>query len=233
MSGFSNGESLSLLKERACVFVFIWVLMLSFSGCYSYEAPDQSGENVVKLKRLMDRYNFGQYETVLPLAISHLKKFPESRRASTIIGFSYLHLGKAEKAEDFFNKQVDKWPDWQDGLLGLGRLARRQGNYRTAREYYEKVIGVNQQNSKAFTGLVVLDLCEGKFQDAKTNAEKAIEFSPNNAEYHANLAIANYYTGDVEEAKKAMKKAADLKYKKLEIVQQILSGQSNPFPVKR
>lgn len=91
-----------------------------------------------------------------------------------------------------------------------GRYYRQEGRYKEARQAFEKAIGLNPGNDKAYLGLGWCYEKEGRFSEALDSFKKVIQMNPE--EEDAYLELGWLYTGQKKyaEAKEAFEMALQL-----------------------
>ena len=152
----------------------------------------------------------GHDKEAYALLDSILSRHPEDQTTQVL----YLHIlvmSHGEKAADLAGKLMAAYPDsWEVQYL-KGVLEMREGNFASARGFFERSIELSpdHDHSHADLGNTLAQL--GDLAGAKMQLEKAIELGDNEPEVHYNLARVLIRLGDNTQAQEQMKLYQKLK----------------------
>lgn len=108
----------------------------------------------------------------------------------------YYELGQKDKAEEYFNKAIEKDPENID-------LLEQKASYSTndeAQKIYDKIIEINPNYVDAYYQKSVLYIYQKNIEEALKYALKSVEMDCNNAEYQYNLARIYDNLGEFDKA---------------------------------
>ncbi|MBD3264462.1 MAG: tetratricopeptide repeat protein, partial [Candidatus Omnitrophica bacterium] len=188
-----------LLKEAEIIFKKLlkkypdWKAVYKDLG-YVYNQLEEleAAEKIFKKLVQMEPDNIQAYRN---LGYSYDKRglLPEARRVySKVLELSrekdikdYLSLGSIYfKQEDYVNSEkiyseaLDKYPDNQGALEGLGFSCLRQGELEIARKIFEKVLSIYPDSEEAYTGLAVYYDKNNNPSQAEKMFKQAISLNP-------------------------------------------------------
>lgn len=150
------------------------------------------------------------------------------------LGWIYFLYGKNDESKKFFKEEIG-WANnhfnnsnydpyypyedkayiestYSDGNYGLGLLAKRAGDYKTAVIHLENAIKKHNQFSEKSEIITALGDCyleQYKYSDAAAIYSKAISENKKNLTAHLKLAWSYYYDKKYDMAEKAFEKAQD------------------------
>lgn len=122
---------------------------------------------------------------------------------------AYEGLGELNKAEDFFNKAIERRREYWGGYHNLGKFYLRQDRYQAAVETYRKVIELAPDRAEALTNLGTAYYRLGKGDKALDAYHRSIEVQPN-YEVLTNLGTIYFYDKNYPKAIQMYEKALDI-----------------------
>lgn len=122
---------------------------------------------------------------------------------------AYEGLGEPEKAEDFYQKAIERRKDYWGGYNSLGKFYLKQERFEEAVETYLKVTELAPERVGGFTNLGNAYFGLRKVDKALDAFHKSLEIRPN-YEALTNLGIFYFYKKDYQEAIRMYEQALDL-----------------------
>lgn len=119
--------------------------------------------------------------------------------------------GKLDSAAAIYHRVLQAEPANHVALHGLGLVAYRREDYRSAAEWINRAITVNPSESNYHNTLGACQRAMGRPQDAISSYRKALALRPDNAEAHANMGNALKDLGSYDEAIASYGRAAAIK----------------------
>ena len=108
----------------------------------------------------------------------------------------YYELGQKDKAEELFNRAIEKDPE----NIELLEQKALYSNNEEAQKIYDKIIEINPNYVDAYYQKSVLYIYQKNLEEALKYAQKAVEMDCNNAEYQYNLARIYDSMGEYDKA---------------------------------
>ncbi len=124
--------------------------------------------------------------------------------------FALYNQGDPQKAIDYFNKALDKDPNYVLAHYDLAVAHRNQGDIPLAIEKYEEVIKINPKFPEGLSNLGGHYFREGRYEEAVRSFKSAIEHYPNFIQALSNLGAALVKTEKGQEAIPYLKQAISL-----------------------
>ncbi len=111
--------------------------------------PEENIESALKF------FNSQEYDEAIDILKEITKKEPSNTKAWTLLGNSYLKLGKNKKAIKSYETaiQIDAKNEW--AYIGLGDAYRAMREHSNAIAAYKYAIEINPKNAEAHYGLGV------------------------------------------------------------------------------
>ncbi len=133
-----------------------------------------------------------------------LEKHPGDQKTQ-LLYLETLVIGHADKATPFAHELLAAYPNQWQVLFLNGELEAREGNFKTARELFDRSIAQNAQyaSSQKALGNVLNNL--GDLPGAKEHLGKAIALGDGSPEVEYDLASVLRRMGDTEEAREKLK----------------------------
>jgi len=165
----------------------------------------------------------------LELALSEfLQRFPRSTEGWILKGNLSLQLSKTGAARKAFTRALALDDADDRPLLGLGVVARREGRYDLAEDYYYRVLKSNPASHTAKSNLLIVEILNGSLDTAVSLGEDAWRGAdkrePGQLAIGANLAIAYHESGREKEAGRLLRQLKDLNYQGAPYLQMYLEG---------
>lgn len=123
------------------------------------------------------------------------------------LGKCYARLGKHKLAVKLLGEVVRKRPRLIAPRIDLGLALIGLGQFATARQQFQQVLGVDQNNVKALLGVASADFSEGNWNGALANAQTAQMQGGQNFAVHYMLGRAAKLAGDTTLSVKALDQA--------------------------
>ena len=137
-----------------------------------------------------------------------LERFPQSDRAPTAhsdLADIYVRRGELDQALEQYRQLRDNFNDYRiEGIVGMGRINRMNGDLSKARELYEEGLSIDAENTALTLGIAALNVEERRFDEALENLRPIAENSSNE-----NGAEAQYLIGEVFRAQGNYNQAID------------------------
>lgn len=125
-------------------------------------------------------------------------------------GVELFRAGKFNEAESHFIKSTQLAPNWWTNWNNLGAISERNGDYKKAKEYYQKAVD-NGNYYLAFENLASIYLFrDNNPLEAKKFTENSLRKLPLNAKLWFILAISEYQLGNSQQALEASRQAYTL-----------------------
>ena len=132
------------------------------------------------------------------------------------LGKCYARLGKNKRAVELLMQVVKKRPQLTGARLDLGSALNGMGQHAAAREQFNAVLSVEQDNAKAMLGLAQADFDEGNWSGAMKFAESAQFSGGSNFSVMYMLGRAAKLSGQSQLSVNSLQKADKLMEKYLE-----------------
>lgn len=113
---------------------------------------------------------------------------PDSAEAHLIRGQNYWSEGRRNEAIEYYEKAVERRPNWDEGRVHLGDALKTQGLSIDAIPHFQELVALEPDNPDYHVRLA--DACWSageRLNEALAGYKRAIELSPECAVYHANL----------------------------------------------
>ena len=108
-----------------------------------------TGQNLVKNKR------FGE---ALNIFLNLLKNENKDKRVYFYLGLIYFELNSFDKSIFYYNKYLKNYPNSINALLNLAIVMQSSGKLQLAKNFYLKVINLDNTKIRAYYGLLILDV---------------------------------------------------------------------------
>jgi len=122
----------------------------------------------------------------------------------------YLRLERQERAQQCFEKILQKDKQHAGALRGMGEVYRSCGDYHLASTYYKKSLKANAADPLANYGCADTLFACSRYEESAGYFKKAIEFKPDYADAYISLGHAYFKTEQFEAAAKSYAKGASL-----------------------
>jgi len=111
-----------------------------------------SEENIESAEKF---FNAGKYDEAVDILEEITEKEPSNTKAWTLLGNSYLTLGKNKKAIKSYNNAIRIDAKNEEAFLGLGHAYSAMRDHSKAIAAYKNAIEINPKNAEAHYGLGV------------------------------------------------------------------------------
>ncbi len=154
-------------------------------------------EDVRPLYRLARNHymNQGRYA----LAIQEYEKIltiePQADELILNLGALYSQIRDFDMSRKYYNDYIRRHPDQIRGYLALADLEKDTGNFQAAKDIYDKILIMDDNNPGALTGLAEMSINHADFNQAEALIAKALNFSRSAADSLACLTLLSdkYY----------------------------------------
>ncbi len=160
----------------------------------------QNSEYNNDLKKLANCHANGEFEKLLILADSFIKKYPKNVNGYNAQALAYKALGNFDKAKEIFTFLINNSTDTSIIHSNLANLYFDIGQINNALEHHKKTLSIepNHQNSLNGAGLCLSEM--GKDEEAIKYYTKALENNPQNENSHFNIATSLRKLNHLKEA---------------------------------
>lgn len=172
-------------------------------------APNSSviRRNRARTYMLMSKYDEALGDLDRVLESDSLQEWSLQMRGNILLGY-----GRLEEAEGDFSKLLKLYPRNASALNGMARVAGQRGDLRTAIDYYNSAIDIDD-NPDARFGRILLKLNGGMYDDASEDLSESIKRYPEAGDLYllrAYLHKLRFRNSDAEmDLKIALDKGAD------------------------
>ncbi len=177
------------------------------------------------LNDIADQYLRGELEPSHAELLVYVREHPTEARAWVILGNVCEDLGQLEEAEQAYSKAIELDPGAYQAYTGLGVLCRRRRDYGRAAEYYDRAIAINPSYAQAYSSRAIIALKRGHDRHALELAQRAYALDKRDPVIAANLATMYHYNGMVAERDQLYEAARQLRYRDLQKLDRIFSGE--------
>lgn len=184
---------------------------------------------VNSLKKIYKIHQKGAFEEASILLDEHVQKYPNSSYSWSFLGTVSMQLYNNPKAENAFKKAFELDRKNDKAIVGLGVIARNNGNHLLAREMYEKALTINPSNPDAYSSLLMLEIFDKNYSKAVELGEKAegLVFSDSKAGIIGNLVVAYHLNGQFEQRDLKLAELELTNYREKESIKMIINNEIN------
>lgn len=136
--------------------------------------------------------------------------YPDSPELLSLLGISFMELGKIEQARYFFEKVVSLIPNFGNALSNLAQSEILAGNYNQAISNLLDARKVDDKSTSVSLLLIEAYLKTKQFTKAKKLTRMLITAQPENSYFQQQHGIALGFSGDIDNARKAFQKALSI-----------------------
>jgi superkiller protein 3 len=156
------------------------------------------GHGLLLLPQLMQAWfleEFRHHEEALAQYLKIHRQFPGLPGVTVIIGELYREMGLVEEARYWFEKALERHPDYLNGYYHLARLLEEQENYPQMAEVYETIVRMTPHQADAHCHLGNAYYYMNDFTQAVSHYATALQLGSDNR-WKAMVAqsMANIYT---------------------------------------
>jgi len=166
-----------------------------------------------RIEKGIEYYNKGEYKK----ALTEFRRLSDTEKLKHYyLGITYTRLNNIDSAlfhlKTFLKNSEVSFPILIKVLMILGYLHARKEEYKKAKSYFEKVLQLDFNNSKAYAALGYIYYKVGNIQEALNHLQKALEIDQGNATAHNSFGyILAENDLDIDKALKECQKALELK----------------------
>jgi tetratricopeptide (TPR) repeat protein len=117
--------------------------------------------------------------------------------------------GNIDGAEAAYRAALRRDKSRADAYLHLANTLTLKGEYRQARDQYQKAIQASPGNADIFCDMGYSDYLQHKWDDAQRNLKQAIAIQPDHRRAHNNLAVVLAHLGKTQESLAEFRKAGN------------------------
>ena len=175
---------------------------------------------ILNTEDLSNNANLGQAQQALGLAIANAEAAIETNPlnyqnyavlAGVYAAVAPLNVEQAfQRAQEEYQKAIDRAPKNPAIPLALARLEARQGNMDGARSYVEQAISLKNNYTEATFTLAQIEVTQGNIDEAISSVEVATLLEPNNATLRFQLGLLHYNRDDFGNAASSFENAIEL-----------------------
>ena len=143
-------------------------------------------------------------ENALPSAIS---KAVSAAYELNLEGLKALEKKEYDKAIDFFDQALSKFPEYSDAINNRGVAYFRKGNISEAQSIWESLAAKDPEYALASYNLGLIYLHERQLEPARRLMERALRADEKLVEAHARLGMINLELGSKQKGMESLKKA--------------------------
>lgn len=164
----------------------------------------------IAAKRLLDLYQYGQYEKAEALAKLYATKFPEHGLSWKVLGAIYKQAGKIDESIAHYQKSITLSPSDAETHFNLGNTFKQADKFLEAEKSYRNAIAANPNHPKAHNNLGNLLRSLGRPEEAISCYEKAVCLKADYGEAYCNMGVTWQKLGNLIEAQKCYTRAIKL-----------------------
>lgn len=205
---------------RAIVLPLAFVITFSV-GCGQLT----SKQNVAQLNTITATMSqSGSTPAVVDQLRSYLQKYPQDDLAWTILGNCQMDLDDLPSAGNAFETALKINPNLVKAITGQGILLRKQGQYDQSLAMYQRALEIDPNYAQAYSSMVAIAIVRKDYAKAVQYGQQSYRLDNEDPEIAANLTIAYHFLGDLANRDKFKNVAAQLNYKNMDSLQQIING---------
>jgi tetratricopeptide (TPR) repeat protein len=121
------------------------------------------------------------------------------------MGISYRHLGRFDKAREYFEAGLKRDPRCASCLFNIGYIEERQGHPARAEELFQQALHYNPDFSEAILELADLRIASKRFEDAAILLRKYVKLSREPASGYYKLAMVEKSLHQTEASQRDLK----------------------------
>ncbi len=164
-----------------------------------------------KIQKIINLYNFGDYDKVIELSEIFLKSNPESDFILNLLGLANQKKSKFDNAGKIFNLAHEINPENLSVLNNLANNYKYKFDFKKAKELYKIVLKKDPKNSSALLNCGNLEFTLNNNNEALELLQKAVKINNKLIPVHLNLAITYQSLGRFKQAKEHLYKINSLK----------------------
>ena len=159
---------------------------------HSYKLPERT-----RFQVKFQYYDFKQEaERALAVAEMRVDLFPDDIEGRLVIAMLYGLRDRIPEAMEQYEAVLSIDPSQTVYLRQLGALARGEGDFEVAAEYFQRYADTHPDEPESYTSLASLQRLQGEFDAAKATYEKALLLEPSNVAVIVSLAGLERHFGN-------------------------------------
>lgn len=164
----------------------------------------------LKIQRLYNQYNAGNYPHVIREAGIILRKLPNNYFLMNLIGSCFQKIGQIDKAKIIFEDIIALDKTNIAALNNLGNVLKILKDLNLAEETYKEALKINPNFANCLQNYANLKFDLNENEAAIELYNKAISVEPNNYLSHYNLGLVFQALGKFDEARVCLNKVIEL-----------------------
>ena len=164
-----------------------------------------------KIQKIINFYNYGDYDKVIELSEIFLKRNPESDFILNLLGLANQKKSKFDNAEKILNLAHQINPENLSVLNNLANNFKYKFDFKKAKELYVIVLKKDPNNASALLNYGNLEFTLNNNTEALELLKKALKINNKLIPVHLNLAITYQSLGNFKNAKEHLKIINSLK----------------------
>ena len=162
---------------------------------------DNNFENFkLKVSKLVNHYNTGNFKYVIQQINLLLKKQPDNLFILNLLGSSYHKIRYFSTAKKVFSRIITLDDKNLAAMNNLANVYKDQNENKIAEEFYNKILKIDPNYINAINNYAGLNFKLNKYEKAIELYKKALLINNNSALVHYNLAIVYQSIGNFKEA---------------------------------
>ncbi len=164
----------------------------------------------LKIQRLVNQYNVGNYLHVIKETGILLKKLPNNLFLMNLIGSSFQKIGQLEKAKKIFEDIIALDNSNTAALNNLGNTQKLLKDFKSAEKSYEQALQIDPNFANCLQNFANLKFDLNNYDEAIKLYKKAIDNEPKNFLTYYNLGLLYQSLGQFDEAKFYLEKVTNI-----------------------
>ena len=170
--------------------------------------------NVSEGERLLIEANQASAENkplkALELREQLVAKYPNDKRAHSVLAFSYAGQDEDDKAIAEFKKAVAIDPDFAPPYNNLGYAYMTKGDFERAEEAFKNYIRLIPDEANPYDSMADLYTRMGQHEEAIEHYKKSAELNPKFAVSQRKIGLNQVYMGQYDEGRASIHQAIDM-----------------------
>jgi tetratricopeptide (TPR) repeat protein len=167
--------------------------------------------NILKIQKLVNHYNAGNFLYVMREAKILLKKSQRNVFLMNLIGSCCEKIGQLKEAKKIFQEIIIFDSKNIHAMNNLANVYKKLKEFKNAEELYKKTLELNSNFSNALQNYANLKFEFNEYEEAINLYKKAIKAEPNNFMIFYNLGLVYQAMGDFVNSEIYLKKSIELK----------------------
>ena len=162
---------------------------------------DKNLENFkLKIKRLINHYDSGNYKFVILKINILLKKLPNNPFILNLLGSCYQRIGDLNTAKKVFLRIIEIDKNNISAMNNLANTFKDLSDFKMAENYYKKVLDINPNFINTISNYGNLNFQLNKYEEAISFYKKALNIDNNSTVIHYNAGLAYQSYGKFKDA---------------------------------